>query len=572
MNPDEARDRQQEVIATEAPLYVHACPGAGKTRVLVERFLARAGEEGRKGLAVVSFTNRASEEVAQRATGSSRRALRFPHFVGTFDRFIATFVARPHMTGPLQIVESWQRLGATVKARGVKGSFSLDDFRFGSDGTATYHARPAAIPVKATEQETLERNAALRVSELHQSGFYSCADIRTEARVLLGDDRIASRIANRFFELMVDEAQDCGAEELEILTRLQEKGLAIFMVCDPHQAIYEWRDASPELLEKFVAPLPKLQLSSNWRSSPSICALAASIRGTDTVDSSVGNESGNGTPVYLLRYEGRLSRKIGDRFLALVQEVDQVPGQSIVLAHGSRHAAQVLGEASKDVTSNLGRLAKASRSAMNHALSRRQRSYAVDELERLVGHFLKMSLEGRSVDRASDEDGIERQEWRASAIHTGARLDALGWDVAIADWVEGARRVLVEETSGFGRKTTSPNVFLKVPAAEGTKPASSLIGLSQTEGGLRYATIHDAKGTEASAVLVVLPPDRQPHNRTSRLLSDWRDKNNVETKRVLYVGVTRAQALCVVAIAASLENQAIELLTRDQVPFEVVSV
>lgn len=73
-------------------------------------------------------------------------------------------------------------------------------------------------------------------------------------------------------------------------------------------------------------------------------------------------------------------------------------------------------------------------------------------------------------------------------------------------------------------------------------------------------------------MLVVLPPDRQPQKRTSKLLSDWKDKNNAESKRVLYVAVTRAEALCVLAVPASLKKDATALLSRDHVPFEVVAV
>lgn len=570
MTADEAVKQQSAVANCEAPLFVPACPGAGKTCVLVDRFIASTENEKARGVAVVSFTNRAAEEVSQRATESSRRALRFPHFVGTFDRFIATYIARPHLPGPVQIVESWQRLGAVVKARGVRGSFSLDDFYSQVDGSISYRARPSAMPVDDEQRGRLEYNATKQLQVLHNNGYISCADIRLEAGRLLEEEAIIERLATRFAELMVDEAQDCGADELAILSRLFEKGLPLFMVCDPNQAIYEWREASPALLEEFVKPFPQLPLVNNWRSSPAICAVAACVRGTDERDVSVGPHSSNSTPFYLLPYSGRLSTQIGERYLVLATDNGIDAKDAVVLAHGARHAAQVVGGPSKEVTSTPARLAKAARSAVDHRLTRRQRSYALGELERMVGQFLKINMEGRSVDRASEEEGIDRSNWTVAAARLAARVNAIGWDAPLSEWVPRARDVLVEGAEHFNRKTIPPKVFLKVPEGEEAKAASTLTGMSESVTGLRHSTVHEAKGSEAEAVLMVLPPDRRPQNRTSALLDKWENRIDEETKRVLYVGLSRARALCVLAIPEALRDRVIAVLKKDGVPFDLV--
>lgn len=566
---DDAVEQQSAVVGSDAPLFVHACPGAGKTRVLVDRFIEHTESEKDKGIAVVSFTNRAAEEVSKRATESSGRALRFPHFVGTFDRFIATYIARPHLAGPVQIVESWQRLGAVVKAKGVQGSFSLDHFYRQSDGSLTYRARPGAMPVDDEQRGRLEHNAGKQLQDLHNNGYFSCTDIRLEAGRLLKKDAIVDRLTARFAELMVDEAQDCGADELAVLSRLFEKGLPIFMVCDPNQAIYEWREASPALLAKFVKPFPKLPLVSNWRSSPAICAAAASVRGTDARDVSVGPNSSNATPFYLLPYGGRISTQIGERYLALTKKAGIDSKEAVVLAHGAGHAAIVVGGASKEVSSTPARLAKAARAVVDHGLSQRQRSYGLSDVERIVGQFLKIIMEGRSVERASEEEGIDRLNWKLAAVRLAARVNAIGWDAPLSDWIPRARDILVEEAEHFDRKTIPPKVFLKVPTGAEAKAASTLTGLTGTLMGVRHSTVHDAKGSEAEAVLMVLPPDRNPQNRTSALLDKWEHRIDEEAKRVLYVGLTRARCLCALALPDALKDRAISVLNKDGVPFEV---
>ena len=68
-------------------------PGAGKTRAIVARYLSRVEQEPRKGIALLSFTNAAIDEVKGRC-GDMPDALKAPHFVGTFDSFINRLAAR----------------------------------------------------------------------------------------------------------------------------------------------------------------------------------------------------------------------------------------------------------------------------------------------------------------------------------------------------------------------------------------------------------------------------------------------------------------------------------------------
>jgi len=62
--------------------------------------------------------------------------------------------------------------------------------------------------------------------------------------------------------------------------------------------------------------------------------------------------------------------------------------------------------------------------------------------------------------------------------------------------------------------------------------------------------VHDAKGKEYDAVCVVIPPDRAPLHRTETLIADWQARADNEAKRVVYVGITRAKKLAVMALPA----------------------
>ena len=93
----QARAAQQQVITADPPFAVIACPGAGKTRVIVDRHLTRAVPV-RQGRAITSFTRVAAAEVHRRCTAADRLDLTgHPHFIGTLDTFLWLHLVRPFL-------------------------------------------------------------------------------------------------------------------------------------------------------------------------------------------------------------------------------------------------------------------------------------------------------------------------------------------------------------------------------------------------------------------------------------------------------------------------------------------
>ena len=122
--PPGLTDQQTAVVEAQGILFVEACPGAGKTRALVARLLKRTEEEPRKGIALISFTNAAIDEVNRRCADRPE-ALIVPNFVGTFDSFINRFITRPLYVRQFwrtpRFIDSWSSLGI--------GNFRIGDMR-----------------------------------------------------------------------------------------------------------------------------------------------------------------------------------------------------------------------------------------------------------------------------------------------------------------------------------------------------------------------------------------------------------------------------------------------------------
>lgn len=116
------------------------------------------------------------------------------------------------------------------------------------------------------------------------------------------------------------------------------------------------------------------------------------------------------------------------------------------------------------------------------------------------------------------------------------------------DWRRAARAVLKAQLPFSGHTVEAPKI-LSLATKERDMPIASLVGMPPDEdphapaAAMRSSTIHQAKGSEADAVLIHLP---RPQSVTE-LLQAWADPfthtDNDELLRTYYVAVTRARRL-----------------------------
>jgi hypothetical protein len=114
---------QQRFAMHPTEAFVEACPGAGKTRTVLARLAHIANSlPPRRGVAVLSFTNKAIEEFNLRSADAGIGILlRHPGFIGTFDSFVRQFIFAPagiegSSTKP-HVVDSWDSLDIEIRLR-----------------------------------------------------------------------------------------------------------------------------------------------------------------------------------------------------------------------------------------------------------------------------------------------------------------------------------------------------------------------------------------------------------------------------------------------------------------------
>jgi DNA helicase-2/ATP-dependent DNA helicase PcrA len=586
-------DEQQVFAALPFEVFVVACPGAGKTRTVVAR-VKRIQDTlpPRKGVAVLSFTNSAVDAFTKRCREEGvDTALRLPNFVGTFDGFVRHFLVLPFGIAlcakrPI-IVDSWKSLGVEIRLAGgrqYRVGVSLDQF-----DTVTNTIDPARIGdvglrahVTANRAHYEAAATAYRTA-LHRSGYLSAEDARGEAHRCIQDGGKGSALGRalraRFGEVIVDEAQDCNSVDLAILAWLRGNGIPVTVVCDPDQAIYGFRHGEPVALQQFGVPYPVAQrpsLTGNFRSSGPITRLSATLRSKVEPDNPLGETAALTHPVLVATYDGaKAPAAIGQLFVQRLE--GPVIGLSrkdgIILAHQGMDARRAAGDPLAEELSGQSRIEAVARAVGEFwcdSVDLRLRRAAVRTTERLLlellGHWGKHD---HHPSRVIEREKLNARQLRRDAMALLMRLPktCADSDAARASWVSVVKVEAARLQLSLPAGTSIAKFFGGRPNPNWTRHLA-LPGNTS----LLCSTIHDAKGREHEAVCVVLRPNRAPDNRTTQLFDAWEQRNELEAKRVIYVGVTRARKFVMLAVPTAFGDRCVGILQKSGVPFERVAI
>lgn len=292
---NEITDEQRKAILSPARLtVVRACPGSGKTRM----FAARAAyeianwERSRRGVAALSFTNVAWQEVVRRMNELGVPA-GYPHFIGTIDSFLLRYIVRRFgqqflnlrlFTNPIEddsngVQSIRYRYGTNQDELSPLAKFRLEVVgdqvsvyvkgRFDSSWVGVQD--PYATEVKKAKKKAWS-----------ESGQATYSDICFLALWLLRQPSISGIVATRFPIILIDEFQDTGGlREACIHFLAQNKNFQRgFFVGDPDQCIMEFAGARADLFSDFerIGGAISLSLINCFRSHSGITNIATCLQ------------------------------------------------------------------------------------------------------------------------------------------------------------------------------------------------------------------------------------------------------------------------------------------------------
>ncbi|MBL0087603.1 MAG: UvrD-helicase domain-containing protein [Ideonella sp.] len=319
------------------PCLVLAGAGSGKTRVITHKIarLLQAGLEPRQ-IAAITFTNKAAQEMRERAKGLvGPRAAR--------DLAISTF----HSLGVRLLREDGTRVGLKEKFSILDSDDVLGVLRDAGGCTDNALAKRWQWTISLWKNQGLNSDAAAaaakddnervaaRVMKHYEERLaaYQAVDfddlISLPLALLTRDAETREKWQNRFGHVLVDEYQDTNSVQYELMKLLvshpdDRRAGRFTAVGDDDQSIYGWRGATIDNLRRLPQDWPALKLialEQNYRSTGAILRAANNVIAGNTklFEKKLWSEFGDGDPVRLLECDSEDHE--AERAVALIQSL-----------------------------------------------------------------------------------------------------------------------------------------------------------------------------------------------------------------------------------------------------------
>ena len=301
----------------DGPCLVIAGAGSGKTRVITQKIarLLQAGYAA-KHIAAITFTNKASQEMRERA-----RALVGPRaakdlVVSTFHslgvRILRSEGTRVGLKEQFSILDSDDVLGVLRDAGGTVDANQAKSWQWTISlwKNMGLNAEQAARAAKDEDERVAAVVMARYQERLSAYGAVDFDDlISLPLRLLTEDAEARGKWQDTLRYVLVDEYQDTNAVQYDLLKQLVGERAMFTAVGDDDQSIYGWRGATIENLKRLPLDYPQLKvipLEQNYRSTGSILRAANNVIAVNPklFEKKLWSDFGDGEPVALIESDG----------------------------------------------------------------------------------------------------------------------------------------------------------------------------------------------------------------------------------------------------------------------------
>lgn len=557
---------QEEFHAAEGKVVLCACPGSGKTYVVARKLLSyiQTWQCSHQGVAVLSFTNVASQEIEKQAKelmGDGFK-INYPHFVGTIDSFINTFILlrfgylmnKEVLKRPTIVINNifqfpykyWRsechRQGCIEGICEFRWDINGDLYR--KKNRVTCSAGTYGTPCKQYKKMLLDK------------GYVFQNEAAALSYLLLKKyPEIPKAIATRFPIIMIDETQDTSIEQMAVLDLLIEAGMrSVFLVGDPDQSIYEWRSATPKcFLDKMKAKeWETIYLTTNFRSSQLICnatqAFANSLADKPP-STAAGRCAKHGQKPVLILYNDQVEEAtIIKKFIELCQAnaITEANSDIAVVTRGRIHSNTDVQSLWKSIEIEL-----LAQSAYEWYYGSRKKAFELCE-KALFSMAIK-ELRYIDITIATDIENIMVYDtWKFWVISTLCSFPSP--QKPLNSWVTEFKSILVtlfDQLEITLREGILIDEVIKIKTRDKKIPHFKDIPLknyfeAKAKKDIITSSVHGVKGETYDSTLLLVRNKTGANTLTPNFLNNG-DLND-ELMRIAYVAMTRPKKLLVVAM------------------------
>ena len=584
----------KEVIRFWNSTDVSACPGSGKTTVLLAKLKIIADRmplEDGAGICVLSHTNVAVNEIKSKLAVYADRLMSYPNYVGTIQTFIDHYVTFPYLRSltkePLQVVDErtcaqhlwsavtshqqYSKLRFFIRQRYQQSNDNITDIvdyvkgLYLSNGDL-YHEKqktrlagndsPSARQYASARQQLLIDEGLLTYSDAYRYAF-EAIDKRPDLPGLL---------SRRFRFVFIDEFQDCDSNQRRILDLVFDKThCSVMRIGDPDQAIY---NSDRDKTEDWVPEKDALTIASSNRYSQEIADILTPLRsGGSPIVSLRGS---NGIVPAIIVFDDTTRQKVIGTFISLLEkhQINDPHGTYKIIGWIKSETSKGLkiGDYWENFQADTGGLAETKYWSMIDAICgelKQGKAYRAENvLRKILVRILKYhnckdddgsTFTYSSVKKTLDEEYFD--------VYRGAVLDLLELFEYNREFVDQVVRRAINTMLGSDEKPADafsglPTHFMEDKVEARTRSEGSNIFLDPIRGRrLQVSTIHKVKGETHDATLYLETVNNRksdlerviPHYKGTKVGTARIDNYS---RKCVYVGFSRPRKLLCVAMRA----------------------
>lgn len=569
----------QDYFDAKGKVVLNACPGGGKTTAIAQKIINLEAEYklaygNHSGIACLSFTNAAKDELNLKYYALNGRMLQYPHLVSTIDSFINMYITLPYyyllernfarpqiLENNSQLDSFWKTKYKNKQGKLVDGvARKMNEFKTKDNRSIYFLYSPSHIRLEPDGSYTVNGNAPstdkvdLDVFNTYcayikkwqfEKGLITTNDSAFIAlRLLKKNPNISRWLVKRFPHIIIDEAQDNSLMQHQIFEELNNQGLKnIEFIGDPYQSLYEFRDANPQLfLDKYNHhDYHGLDLSNNRRSPQRIIDCFSLLRPIEerTIRSACVEDLEE--PILIYRYKTDYRSEIINSFESYCNEKEFKNIKVVV--RGNRVRNKMLGRDAQQ---------KPWHSQLAYDLISAKIEYDAKNLKDAINitRNIVIGLENQGL--SFYELAHLRGELKTDFSFNARLIKFIGGlpdlNYTVKEW-SNLCPTYIKESLGlenkvdFELKRTS-KFFSKSTLNEPVSDHFNRVDIYKISS---LTTVHQVKGKTLDAILIFFDERNHVSNINFRDLESENDGFISEKKRIIYVAMSRPKHLLAMA-------------------------
>lgn len=585
--------QREAVLALKGPVLILAGAGTGKTRTVTCRMSALL-ENGVKAenVLAVTFTNKSAAEMAERVIGMVGRKRGEALTVCTFHslclRILKRNIESLGYKKKFAVMAGGDQTGMIRQLIVRKGGRKIN-LKPGEVMSAISKAKNSELPLSGIEDDLIAEIAVAYQNELRAQNAVDFDDLLLLGeRVLREYSKVREFWQDKFQHITVDEFQDTNNLQMKLLQQLVGESNNICVVGDDDQSIYGWRGAQVANILQFERffPNPKvIRLEDNYRSTQAVLEVANSLirHNTGRREKKLRPTISGGDLVRLVSMPGdqeeaewivseivaqREEGRVLEDFAILFRTNGQIRKMEEVLREAKipyrmvgaqsfydrkevrdiLSYIQVLNQPELDIP--LLRVLNTPPRGIGNTTSMAALDWSRDEnqsiWETLIDEKFLTQVSSKVMNSIHAFTGRVEKARRdlIDGMHAGVVMDEWLREMEFDEWL--MRQCKTDKEKDVRREGVSTTIASLTEAIKKGKSLSDFLDQTaldaekeddlEERSGVTLITLHAAKGLEYPVVyLVGLEEGILPHKRS--IEEGTRD----EERRLLYVGITRAQ-------------------------------